>query len=311
MQVCLLNQYDYVLIAGPDSISFLQGQVTCDMTQLTEAQSLSGALCNLKGRVIGDFLCVSTAEGCLLQIPNGNAHKIAQTLSKYAVFSQVEISAHAGPFAAYGIVADELPALHELLPAPPSMSYHVSTSKTASIIKLAGSPGRFQLWVWGRNNARLISEKLREKSIEGILKDTNPWDYAEIMAGRAHVSAQSSEEFTPQLLNYDLSGVVNFRKGCYTGQEIIARMHYKAAAKKRLFLLLIGGTLDGLATASEVRLAQNNQLTKARVVRYARGPGDTAAMLAILPVTFESESERILLEHRPKLEVTVRPLCYT
>ncbi|MED5311318.1 MAG: hypothetical protein VYD17_03535, partial [Pseudomonadota bacterium] len=86
MQVSQLRQYEYVLVAGPDSIPFLQGQVTCDMAQLTDEHSLAGALCNLKGRVIGNFLCVRIAEGCLLQISGGNGQKIAVTLSKYAVF---------------------------------------------------------------------------------------------------------------------------------------------------------------------------------------------------------------------------------
>ena len=88
MPVCERRQYEYVLIAGPDSIPFLQGQVTCDMTQLTDEQSLAGAMCNLKGSVIGDFLCVCSSEGCLLQISEGNGQKIAETLSKYAVFSK-------------------------------------------------------------------------------------------------------------------------------------------------------------------------------------------------------------------------------
>ena len=62
MQVCELRQYEYVLIAGPDSISFLQGQVTCDMTQLTDEHCLAGALCNLKGRVIGDLSLIHISE---------------------------------------------------------------------------------------------------------------------------------------------------------------------------------------------------------------------------------------------------------
>tara|TARA_B100000575_G_scaffold271185_1_gene252295 strand:+ start:67 stop:1002 length:936 start_codon:yes stop_codon:yes gene_type:complete len=311
MQVCELNQYDYVLIAGPDSISFLQGQVTCDMTQLTDEQGLSGALCNLKGRVIGDFLCVRTTEGCLLQISDGNGHNIAQTLSKYAVFSQVEISIHRRPCAAFGIVAEKLPLLHKILPAPPSLSHHTATSTAASIIKLAGSPGRFQLWVWKPENVELITEILRDKSTEGVLLDTNQWDYAEILSGRAHVSAQSSEEFTPQLLNYDLSGVVNFGKGCYTGQEVVARMHYKAEAKKRMFLLFAKVTSEALSAESELKLTQHNRLIKAPVVQQARGPGNTTAMLAILPAAIGSENEQILLEQNPDLELTVRPLRYT
>ena len=225
MQVCELRKYEYVLIAGPDSIPFLQGQVTCDMTQLKDEQCLAGALCNLKGRVIGDFLCVRSAEGCLLQISEGNGQKIADTLSKYAVFSKVEVAIHSGPCRTFGIVSNERPVLHELLPAPPTLSYQTATSNSATMIKLAGTPDRFQVWVWDAKNVDLVAESLRRLTDYQTLVDSRHYDYAETLAGRAHVSAKHSEAFTPQLLNYDLSSVVNFQKGCYTGQEVVARMH--------------------------------------------------------------------------------------
>ena len=311
MQVCQLSQYEYVLIAGPDSISFLQGQVTCDMTQLTDEQCLPGALCNLKGRVIGDFLCVRIAEGCLLQISQGNGQKIAKTLSKYAVFSKVKITIHEGPCDTYGIVANESPALHELLPAPPSVPYQTATSNTATMIKLAGTPGRFQLWVWDAENAGLVAESLRELSDKQALEDSGHFDYAETLAGQAHVTAQHSEAFTPQLLNYDLSGVVDFQKGCYTGQEVVARMHYRAEAKKRLFLILADGPTNTLDDGAEIALAQQDQQIKAQVVHRSRGPGNSIAMLAILPTAWGNTEAPVLLVQDPKVELTVKALSYT
>ena len=311
MQVSQLRRYEYVLVAGPDSISFLQGQVTCDMAQLTNEQSLVGALCNLKGRVIGDFLCVRVAEGCLLQISEGNGQKIAVTLSKYAVFSKVKITIHEGPCDTYGIVANESPALHELLPAPPSFPYQTATSNTATMIKLAGTPSRFQLWVWDAGNAGLVAESLRVLSDKQTLEDSENFDYAETLAGQAHVNAQHSETFTPQLLNYDLSGVVNFQKGCYTGQEVVARMHYRAEAKKRLFLILAEGPTDTLNDGAEIALVRQDQQIKAPVVHWSRGSGNAIAMLAILPTAWGNTEGPMLLVQDPKVELTVKALIYT
>ena len=149
----------------------------------------------------------------------GNGQKIAETLSKYAVFFKVKIAIHSGPCCIFGIVANECPVLHELLPTLPSLSYRTATSNTATIIKLAGTPSRFQLWVWDAVNAGSVAESLRVFSDNQTLEDSGPFDHAETLAGQAHVNAQHSETFTPQLLNYDLSGVVNFQKGCYTGQR--------------------------------------------------------------------------------------------
>jgi folate-binding protein YgfZ len=311
MQVCELRQYEYVLIAGPDSITFLQGQVTCDMTQLTDEQCLAGALCNLKGRVIGDFLCMRSAEGCLLQISEGNGQKIAETLAKYAVFSNAEVAIHSGPCRSFGILANECPVLHELLPAPPTLPYQTATSRSATMIKLAGTPDRFQLWVWDAENADLIAESLRRLTDQQTLADSRHYDYAETLAGRAHVSAQHSEAFTPQLLNYDLSGVVNFQKGCYTGQEVVARMHYRAEAKKRLFLLLADSSSDALNDGADLALVQQDQQITAQIVDRSCGPGNSVAMLVILPTACANSEESLLLEQDPKVGLTVSELNYT
>ena len=280
------------------------------MTQLTDEQCLAGALCNLKGRVIGDFLCVRSAEGCLLQISEGNGQKIAETLSKYAVFSKVEVAIHSGPCRTFGIVANERPVLHELLPAPPTLSYQAATSNCATMIKLAGTPDRFQVWVWDAENADLVAESLRRLTDQQPLADSRHYDYAETLAGRAHVSAQHSEAFTPQLLNYDLSGVVNFRRGaipdkrwlpgCITGPKQKAPVRYWLTARQTHSM-----------TGRTLRLVQQDQHIKAQVVHRSCGPGDSVAMLVILPTAARIAKNPCCSSRIPKVELTVSALSYT
>jgi hypothetical protein len=156
-----------------------------------------------------------------------------------------------------------------------------------------------------------VAESLRVLSDNQTLEDSGHFDHAETLAGMAHVNAQHSETFTPQLLNYDLSGVVNFQKGCYTGQEVVARMHYRAEAKKRLFLILAAGPTDTLNQGAEIDLVQQDQHIKAQVVNRSRGPGNSIAMLAILPTAWGNTEAPVLLVQDPKVELTVKALSYT
>ena len=87
-----LRNYEFVTVTGADALAFLQGQVTCDIEKLNRNKALAGAICSLKGRVIADFLLVLDGEDCVLRTQKGMAEIIKDTLSKYAIFSQVELS---------------------------------------------------------------------------------------------------------------------------------------------------------------------------------------------------------------------------
>ena len=91
MLVIDLSHLEFIRISGPDAEKFLQGQVSCDMTQVTLTSSRRGVLCNLKGRVIADFRIVRYNDDYLLQTQPGMAQKILDTLARYAVFSKVEL----------------------------------------------------------------------------------------------------------------------------------------------------------------------------------------------------------------------------
>ncbi len=236
------NCFDYVSVTGEEARSFLQGQITCNMELLAQDRSLHGALCNLKGRVIADFqLFLLSEDQILLQTEIGVGQKIVDTLSRYAVFSKVELALTAGPEAVFGIIGEATALVSNGLVAElPGTEYAVISSADFLIVRMSGPVTRFQLWC----RTAAAKAKLNRLDLPEAQTSHSPWQMADIQAGIVHVNPKNSENYTPQLLNYDVSGVVDFEKGCYTGQEVVARMHYRAKAKKRLYRLVTGGSLE-------------------------------------------------------------------
>ncbi len=235
-----LEQYRFIRASGPDAKSFLQGQVTCDTSKITPTQSVPGALCNLKGRAIADFRALEIDGDVLLQVSSGLQDKVLAILKKYAVFSKLTLS-NEDNFQALGlhIPNDSDSDLHHslfanALPKAPGAASPLETGCTMLRTELRRQPV-IAIEVWGSaEKLNTLKATLGSKLSHG---DIVSWTEAENLSGIAHITEDMSEEFTPALLNYDISGVVDFKKGCYTGQEIVARMFYRSTPKKRLFAL--------------------------------------------------------------------------
>jgi len=249
MLVISLPHYEFVRVSGEDSRSFLQGQLSCDMEQLSLEQSLQGALCNLQGRVIADFRVLQHKDSILLQTQANQADRIIETLAKYAVFSKVvleKVSADpdSSKISAFGIdtasgeasTAGLLEIFPQLPDQFPDQDNESRLSDEVALIKLPGSATRFEIW----DSSESQETATRLSNLPAMT--SQHWLTLQMRAGEIHVSEDMSAEYTPQLLNYDISGVINFKKGCYTGQEIVARMFYRGTAKKRLYLLAQSGT---------------------------------------------------------------------
>ncbi len=230
MAVYALPEHEFVEVSGPDARKFLQGQVSCDVDSLAATRSLPGAICNLQGRVIADFRLAQQGDSCLLQTAGGMAGKIIETLSRYAVFSRVELRRIEPPLVLGMLGGGFARALAKIFPALPAAVDESAVSAQSCLLRLPG--GRQELWCLDE----AFIPSLRELLGEWGPGPGREWLAAEIRAGVVHVSPAHSERYTPQLLNYDISGVVNFSKGCYTGQEVVARMHFRGKPKKRLFL---------------------------------------------------------------------------
>ncbi len=287
-----LDYFDYIQISGDDARSFLQGQVTCNVDLLSQQRSLVGALCNLKGRVIADFRLLSVHDDeILLQTLSGNGQIIIETLSRYAVFSKVELQLTDGPTAAFGVIGESVEAaFQEVACHFPESENGVLCSEDFVSIRVAGSKPRYQLWC--RNQQALTA--VRRLDVMEEQATLVAWQRADIEAGIVHVDAQSSERYTPQLLNYDISGAVDFNKGCYTGQEVVARMHYRATAKKRMFRLRSAVSID---TDSSIASASAAEQAVAEVLSSipASENGLNSEALAILSTELAASNPQLVL----------------
>jgi len=264
MYVVDLSDSEFIRISGEDAVSFLQGQVSCDMNQLGPDNSLRGALCNLKGRVIADFRIARSGDAYLLQTQAGVGDTVLQTLAKYAVFSKVTIEADMEFNCAFGVFGDDIAErLKNHLPEPPQTPNGVTRVGNALVICLAGPTLRFE--IWGRSPEELNWLLQNSAGEQAGLAD---WRQQEFMAGEIHVNSEMSGNYTPQLLNYDLSGVINFKKGCYTGQEVVARMYFRSRAKKRLYLLSSNHPVDD---PSELTLRWDGKSEPGEVLARADG----------------------------------------
>lgn len=305
-----LDHYEFIRISGADSLSFLQGQVSCNTTLLSAERSLNGALCNLKGRVIADFRLLQLGEDCLMQCTAGMAQPILDTLGKYAVFSKVELEQLEGDTApvALGLIdeaADE--GLAQLEMTLPGEANGVCQSDNCSVIRLSGPVDRIEVWF---HNSAARDAFLASSGLEAS-EDLAPWQRADIEAGMIHVTPALSEEYTPQLLNYDISGLIDFKKGCYTGQEIVARMYYRGTAKKRLFLASSNIELSEnsrVMTASEAKAA-GSETAGGEVLSFSNNESG-ALLLAVLASDAVEAGERLMLAGEPESVILLQSLPY-
>ncbi len=307
-----LNHYEFVRVAGTDALSFLQGQLSCNTELLTEQQSLTGALCNLKGRVIADFRLLKEQDDCILQCAEGMARPIATTLSRYAVFSKVEISTLASAseasdsaIDAIGLIGEPLDRLCRALGIDlPGDDHSVAQSADFSVIRIPGLNKRAEVWFHqrGARDRFLSNHGLLASTIQGR------WCREDIAAGIIHVTPEISEEFTPQLLNYDISGLIDFTKGCYTGQEIVARMFYRGTAKKRLYLLSSNQTISDNSRLITSGMKEAN--TGIKILAYSNFENDVSLLLSVLTTELAESAVPLQLSDQADSLLNIEKLPY-
>lgn len=214
---------DAIAVIGPDAAKLLQGQLTCDVEALADSGFTRGALCNNKGRVIATFILVRQGANFHVVLTQGLGAIFLQALKKYQPFYKCELRPAAGQ--SWGVVGEDLakgfaPAG---LPPPARCQAHAD----GWICTLDGAAQQY-----------VFLDSSAMPSPPGTnLGTINDWLVTGMHSGQFPFTVEDSELYTPQELHLDRHGYVSFTKGCYTGQEIVARLHYRGKLKRLLFLL--------------------------------------------------------------------------
>lgn len=222
--VYCLDHLVVLSLSGPDASSFLQGQSTCNLADASEEHSLPGSFCSVKGRVISTFLLLKKQDQFQLILPADLAESISKRLSMYILHADVKIQITPEEIGLFGF-SDNQGA-----PYLPTNDYQTTVfNNNASIVKLPSTEIPRFIFTGSVNSAQKLLQKVGTTKQE--FSPAPAWRLLDTFAGLPHISPATSETWIPQSINLDTLGAISFKKGCYTGQEIIARTHYKGKAK--------------------------------------------------------------------------------
>ncbi|MDF3199634.1 folate-binding protein YgfZ [Pseudomonas sp. 1912-s] len=269
---CPLSHEGVLAVRGSDAAKFLQGQLTCNLNYLSDTQASLGARCTQKGRMQSSFRILLQGDGVLLAMASELLEPQLADLKKYAVFSKSKLTDESAAWVRFG-VSDADPLLASLgleLPAETD-----SVARSDELIAIRVSPGRAELWAPAAQ-ADTLRSQLAAQLNEGEL---NQWLLGQIRAGIGQVMPQTRELFIPQMLNLQAVGGVSFKKGCYTGQEIVARMQYLGKLKRRLYRLSLNAS--ELPEPGTPLFSPSHNSAIGEVVIAARA-GESIELLAVL-----------------------------
>jgi tRNA-modifying protein YgfZ len=256
-----LSTHGLIAVSGADAVTFLQGQFTNDTKQIQQAAQFTG-YCTAKGRLLALFYAFSINGIIYLQCPRALIPDLVKRLRMFVLRSKVIVEDVSDQFVILGLAsADSATPIHHL-PLHPHQS---DQTPLGTVIRLPDSHGK--------QRAQLVIPAEQAEQAWATLATTfNPastlhWDALEIQAGIPQVYKTTQEQFVPQMINLDALDGINFKKGCYTGQEIVARTHYLGKVKRRTLLATLPATAESPITGEALQDAQ--QHNAGQLVRIA------------------------------------------
>ncbi|WP_431066731.1 YgfZ/GcvT domain-containing protein [Methylotuvimicrobium sp.] len=287
-QVCPVIDLAVLKVTGTDAGRFLQGQVTCNIDELTEQKCSFGAFCNVKGRVIANFLVFKSNDGFLLILPSELLDSIIEKLRKYILRADVQLIDSRDEYCLVGINKSSSNSFSPV----PEHELHM-LAEPFRLIKLPSSKSRYIAVESAEQAIELWSSLTQEQGYHA----SNPeqWRLFDIEDRIPWVDKETSEEFIPQMLNLDQLGGISFNKGCYTGQEIVARTHYLGKTKRMLFL---AESAAAEVPPPKTAILDDSGQTIGKILR-AQKERNTIKLLAVLP-NCELDSENLMLDTTTK-----------
>ena len=275
---CELAQFELIRFAGAEAQAFLHNQLSCDVAALTGNTSTYGSYCTPKGRVLATFLLWRAGEDFFMQLPSPLREPIQIQLSKYILRSKVKATNASSDWTLFGVAGKDAAALVQRTVGQVSKAVHeVAQAPEAMVIKLPGD--RYEI-IAARERAPAVLASLDSGAEKA---DPDHWNWLDIRAGIPAVLPDTQEAFVPQMLNLDLIGGVSLTKGCYPGQEIVARMHFRGTLKQRMYLANIAGS-ERPQPGENLYSSDFGGQACGRIVNAARSPEGGHDVLAVIQI---------------------------
>lgn len=282
-------------VGGNDAATLLQGQITCNIKDISENQSSIGALCTAKGRVISTFIVIKSGAVFHLLLPKTLLPTLHKRLQMYVLRSAVTLTDNTDRLCLIGLhsqIADTSPLF--------------ATEQQDGLIRIKLSRTE-QRYVVIADAEPSIAYWDQQRQQHAIPTSSSQWHYQDILSGLPWLSPETSEEFIPQMLNLDELGGISYNKGCYTGQEIVARTHYLGKAKRALYLAQCPNTVLPAANSAIVTPTGETNTVVGKVLQAALAPDQQHCLLLVVLSATEQESPQLSLDDLPPSPITLLP----
>ena len=260
--ICRLTDRSILCMNGIDVQSFLQGQLSNDIDGLEEGTVQLNAYCQHQGKIIALIWVMKQADDFYLSFASDLAEIVTKRLIMFKMMSDVTITDVSDELIQLGVVDQEFDG-----------AYKLNNQQSVALVK----------------------------TLDGVeLDDANEWEAACIANDIPEVTLATSEKFVPQLLNLDINEVgVNFSKGCYPGQEVVARLHYLGKSKRRMRQFECEGEVN---VGDELLVAGSKSAKASGIVVRRVQLGDKSSFLATVEVAFEDAA--ITLNNADGIQLT-------
>jgi folate-binding protein YgfZ len=292
--VAPITDLGLIALDGEESASFLHTQLTNDVEHLGLGEARLAGYCSPKGRLLASFLMWRSASTIFLQLARDIQPAVQKRLAMFVLRAKTKLSDATelpGNAVMLGIGGSKADAvLHKWFDSLPAKPFAKLDHPLGTLIRVAdvfGAP-RYQ-WLMSAETAQTVAPELAAQLSVGA---SDAWQLTEIHAGIAHISKATQEQFVPQMINYELLGGVNFKKGCYPGQEIVARSQYLGKLKRRTTLVSIPD-LTAAAGMEVFATADPEQPCGMIVNAAANGQGGIDALVEMKLAAIEAASVRL------------------
>lgn len=299
-----LGSLGVLQVSGEERKKFQQGQLSCDVAAVSPSHASLGTYCNLKGRAYCSFILTDDDSQSLLIMDQPLVETTQNLLHKYIVFSKAEMADQTARWQVLGLTGEDWKnRLQQSFSQIPETPFASAWEDHRAIIALP-SEAHQPRWL-------MLADAEEPSAVLNLLDQTetwiseNLWQLSEIRSGLAQITPALSEQFIPLELNFDQLNGVSFSKGCYTGQEIIARLHYRGKSKHQLFR--VAGEADALPDPLDSVILEGKSV--GQLVNTAWADANRFEALAILRDK-ACESAELTLKKFPNSPLKVSPISY-
>jgi len=309
--ICDLSHFGIISVSGDDSLNFLQNQLCNDVRNINTGQNQINAYCTPKGRVLALFRLLQHGDKTLLHLPTSSVNSTIKRLRMFVLMSDVAITDESERLVSVGISGDSIRDYvnKNVLILPGEIDQSTYNEKYTAI-RIPGTHPRYILF--GENtDMQTLWKKL---TAQFNPTESGIWSAMDIQSGIPQVYASTADAFVPQMLNLHSINGLSFKKGCYPGQEVVARMHYLGKLKRRMYL---GHTASPSSSAQQPQPGDNllvagsdSDQSVGKIVDASPNTEGGSDFLAVMQIN-AVESSDIILDDSNKTPVIFKDLPYS